>query len=252
MSLCASKPTTRLNTYLGGGGACKAPTPKKKIAHNPVALHESFEIHREVSKGSPYEREFQVDIPVDAPPTVEGALVNIVWNLVSSIEAKVRDSRVEQEIVVLNPLHEKTQPRNVEVSEAYEQCNLSLTLTEDEFNIGTTLMGKLRATTWQTLEAQRVVLVLERSETSGVKSVAATLSQIVLQENVTLDSSGIYEWPFEVAIPNARIPSLERGIPHRRLDGYSVVQWKIRGLLYTGMLGVRIYRVEQVIKVGTN
>ena len=183
-----------------------------------------------------------------SPPSVAGETACIEWQVYSSIPAK--GAMATQQIgrlQVVSPLPKESfcavgQTDSPIVTKAFfQQCAISLSLPSNWAWSGQAIGGELMVTAHRDQYIPQVRAVLECWERAGVKQSVAPIALVVLQHGAELKAGRVYQWPFQLQIP-------DRPLPSTRTDETTVV-WRVKGALG------RVFRtgleVQQQIQVFT-
>ena len=243
-----------VETFWQGMGEGRASHLRRKTVQQ-VYVSESFLNEVEVLNGIPYEKGLSLSVPAGSPPTIKGEIVEISWMLRAIVDIARSAERLsggftsierERPISVKPALGPDTLGAGKESTASHEyegKCTLSLSCTPGR--IGEALSGTLTAEVWRNLNVHEVRVELGYVEAAGDKKETTMVGREVLQKNISLLANEIYDWPFQVQIPEGLVPTLktQRG---------AYVQWFVRGSLRFGALahllgpGINVYQTVQV------
>ncbi len=221
---------------------------KYKASRELVRLSQIFLTNCNIKPGNPYQSRARFRLPPTAPPSVAGETACIEWQVYSSIPAK--GAMATQQIgrlEVVSPLPKESfcavgQTDSPSVTKAFfQQCAISLSLPSNWAWSGQAIGGELMVTAHRDQYIPQVRAVLECWERAGVKQSVAPIALVVLQHGAELKAGRVYQWPFQLQIP-------DRPLPSTRTDE-TTVAWRVKGAL------CRVFRtgleVQQRIQVFT-
>lgn len=220
-------------------------TPLRRLGPQ-VVQRGSFLSDTEVSGGVLYQREVALTIPQDAAPTAKGKIAEISWELRATVAAErpaalqagpanllgLKDAVVGSqslEVVVFAPAPDQSSvspepwSRLNTAEVTFNQCILSLFLSNLQAKNGESLKGRLRAEMRQPLRPREVRVELVRWERSGTKQKETTDARVVLSAGSPLETDTTPEWLFDLPVPERLLPSLS--------TGNSFVGWHVRAVL---------------------
>jgi Arrestin (or S-antigen), C-terminal domain len=195
-----------------------------------------------VAADTPFEATKSLTVPASAPPSGEGKITKVRWKIVATLaRPHARDVHGEATLTVLSQPGEE--PGEPEV-ETRDDLELSFRLDRGHFGPGETIHGTLVGTPLQGCKANEVRVELVRFEnvprdegnTENVKE-----GEAILEGGVSLSMGTPHEWPFQLRLPAAPVPSLR--------TQESSVTWLLKGVGSRRLR--RDYQVTQPIDVHT-
>jgi sporulation-control protein spo0M len=197
-----------------------------------------------LSQGSAQDFEFAAQIPVSAPPTYPGNIIQVRWLVKATLDRKlINDINVETPLVVLaSPTGTQT-PGQFGLSNEPGEARLILELPGTEWVAGETIEGILLVSPQKNFDATEVRVELEQTEwvpyDRGNQKVSVI--ELKLAGKTKFSAGETLRFPFQIQIPQPCSPSGSS-------QNWSVT-WKLKGIL------ARLLRkdtaVEQEIKVFT-
>ena len=176
-----------------------------------------------ITADMPSDAAASLTIPAIAPPSGEGEITKVRWNVVVTLARRhARDVHGEARLEVLSGPAEMLDAPEVETRDDVE---LSFRLDRERFGPGDTVHGTLVATPLQACEANEVRVELVRHEhvprdqgnTEDVKE-----GEAILERDVRLSLGAPHEWPFQLELPAVVVPCLQ--------TEHSQVTWLLKGI----------------------
>jgi hypothetical protein len=195
-----------------------------------------------VAADAPFDATVSLAVPATAPPSGEGKITKVRWKVVATLaRPHARDVHGEATLTVLSQPGEEPDAPEVETRDDLE---LSFRLDREHYGPGDTIHGTLVATPLQGCKASEVRVELVRFEnvprdegnTEHVKE-----GEAILEGGVGLSMGAPREWPFQLQLPAAPVPSLR--------TQQSSVTWLLKGVGSRRLR--RDYQVTQPIDVHT-
>src|SRR5919198_1668087 len=193
-----------------------------------------------IAADTPYDATASLAIPPDAAPSAEGEITKVRWKVVATLaRPHAMDVHGRALLTVLSRAATTLDAPEVETRDDVE---LSFRLDREHFGPGDTIHGTLVATPLQGCKASEVRVELVRFEnvprdegnTEHVKE-----GEAILEGGVGLSMGAPREWPFQLQLPAAPVPSLR--------TQQSSVTWLLKGVGSRRL--PRDYQVTQPIDV---
>lgn len=173
-------------------------------------------------------------------PTAHGAIVDISWQVVASLDiAGEADIHSRQPVVVLSSSQHP--PTKVVADREYPECYLSFSVSPIYLRTGEVLEGFLKAHMRRDLNIRQVRMELRCTEKAGDRETKTARDESFLHKEASLVAGETYQWPFRLQAPEIMLPST-------RADR-STVTWWVRGIIDRRMR--RDLVVERQVQVFT-
>jgi hypothetical protein len=197
-----------------------------------------------LSEGLAQNFEFDAQIPLSAPPTYPGNIIQVRWFVKATLDRKLAgDINSEAPLMVLvSPAGTQT-PGQFGQSNEPDEASLSLELPGTEWAAGETIIGKILVSPGKNFDATEVRAELEQTEHVSYDRGNQKVSTISIKlAGKTKFTAGQYmTFPFQLQVPQPCCPSGSS-------NNWSVT-WKLKGILARFMR--KDSAVEQEIKVYT-
>ncbi|MCI0439641.1 MAG: hypothetical protein L0177_10990 [Chloroflexi bacterium] len=219
-------------------------THTRKHTEKLMELSAPFMSESRVNPGVRYREDVAIAIPEHAPPSLEGRLANVAWELRASLDVPgARDVHFEQGVWVASSrassqaADAQTPPSLTDA--AFEECALSLELPSREWQAGETINGALRANAARDVSFSEIRIELVCEEKAGDRNNTEAEDRVMLQQNASFMPRQSREWPFALTIPQGFRPSA--------FVSRTSVKWSVRGVLSRRMR--TDFTVEKEIQV---
>ena len=203
---------------------------KYKASKDLVRRSQRFLLDGRFPKGVPYVSWVNFRLPEAAPPSLNGDIVRIEWQLEASVlTVSTNQERAVEPLSVVSPeatasiSQERQTPATVAVEIEFKQCVLSMLLPAIPATAGRSLEGVFVARLHHDQHVSGVRVELERFERAGAKESTVTSDYVSLQANASLRAGMTYQWPFRLRVPAQLLPSVS-------VDE-TTVSWRVTGIL---------------------
>ena len=191
---------------------------------------ETFMEDQTLRNGVPYSADLKATVPMDALPTLRGALVQkiepgIAWTVKVDLDVvRARDIHQDQEItVVASPAPRDDRPVPVNAHSTRGGCPLTLELSRSAARSGNRVDGTLRAEPQGDITASEARVELVREEKFGNTAKNQVVDQATFERDLSLQSGETREWSFSLDVGQVAMPSLK--------TEKSSVRWLVRAVL---------------------
>jgi len=200
----------------------------------------------EIANLVPYVSDLNVTLPLSAPPTVKGVVVDVGWKMRATLDvARARDITEEIEVVILPPPGDSaaggsalsTQATSTETG--FEACVLSISLDSSRVCVSETVRGVLKIHAIQDLNVASCKLELTHTERAGSRSLNRANAAADLGERHHLQAGAMEEWPFDLQVPECLLATIS---VHE-----TQVAWRVRGTV--GLVDGQEMEISQGIGV---
>jgi len=209
-------------------------------------LVQSFISDTEFTNSEPVIRYARIQVPNNAPPTVQGSVAQVAWEITGRLEfengSPVTKSR---EITVLTPPVVQTGRSAADLTEeaSFSGCTLAMVLVNDAVGAGGYLEGELRARMNGTDQAKDIRVELHSVESAGDRQAESLQEQVSLASDVQLTSDEPYVWAFSLPVPERMLPTVK--------SGHTSVSWRLKAVVDT-VETPDAYHVEREVQVFTS
>ena len=187
---------------------------------------------------------FDAQIPVSAPPTYPGTIIQISWSVKATLDRKLSGdiNTITPLTVLVSPAGKQT-PGQYGLSNEPDEAQLSLELPGTEWVSGETVQGQLLVSSQKNFDATEVRVEVEQTESVSYDrgNLRVNTVKVKLAGKTKFTAGETSRFPFQVQIPQPCSPSGS--------SAYWSVTWKLKGGL------ARFLRkdtsVEEEIKVFT-
>ncbi len=220
-------------------------TTTRKRTEKLMELSAAFMSERRVNPSVRYREDVVIAIPQHAPPSIQGRLANIAWELKASLDVPgARDVHIERDIHVMPSRDSSAAAADLQTppsltDSAYEECGLSLELPSRDWQAGETINGALRVSALREVSFSEIRVELECEEKAGDRDDTEVEDEVMLQRDASFLPRQSREWPFALTIPQGFRPSA--------LVSRTFVKWSVRGVLSRRMR--TDFTVEREIQV---
>ena len=209
-------------------------------------LIQSFITDTELTGSEPVIRYARLRIPKEAPPTVQGSITQVSWEITSCLSlGSGSELTTSKEITVLT--HPVISPgrsaADLTEEATFTGCTLAMVLVNDTVGAGNYLEGELRTCMNVPDHAKDIRVELLSTEISGDREDESVLEQISLGSNIQLTVDHPYVWPFSVPVPKRTLPTVKNG----RIN----VSWRLRAVVETKQQ-YESYSLERAVQIYTS
>ena len=220
----------------------------KLETHNALSqpLIQSFMADTEFTNSDHVVRYARFQIPKEAPPTVQGSIAQVLWEVTGSLELESGNQVTKsQEITVLTHPVIKPGRSAADLTEetTFTGCVLAMVLVNDVVGAGGYLEGELRARMNATAQAKDIRLELHNKETSGDREEESVLGRVSLESDVQLNTEHPYVWAFSMPVPARTLPTVQ--------SRQTAVSWRLRAVVDTTQQD-EAYQLERVVQIFTS
>ena len=216
--------------------------------HNALSqpLIQTFITDTELTGFDPIVRYARLRIPKGAPPTVQGSITQVSWEITSCLSlGSGRELTTSKEITILT--HPVISPgrsaADLTEEATFTRCTLTMVLVNDVVGAGNYLEGELRTCMNATDHAKDIRVELLSTEIAGDREDESVLEQISLGGNIQLTVDHPYVWPFSLPVPQRTLPSVK--------NGKTTVSWRLRAVLETKQQD-ESYSLERSVQIFTS
>ena len=216
--------------------------------HNALSqpLIQSFITDTELTGPDPVVRYARLRIPKGAPPTVQGSITQISWEVTSclSLESGKQLATSKDITVLTHPVVNPGRSAADLTEEAtFTGCTLAIVLVNDVVGAGNYLEGELQTCMNITDHAKDIRVELLSTEISGDREDESVSDQISLESNVQLTAGHPYVWPFSLPVPKRTLPTIQ--------NGRTNVSWRLRAVVETKQQD-ESYSLERAVHIFTS
>ena len=220
----------------------------KLETHNALSqpLIQSFMADTEFTNSDHVVRYARFQIPKEAPPTVQGSIAQVLWEVTGSLELESGNQVTKsQAITVLTHPVIKPGRSAADLTEetTFTGCVLAMVLVNDVVGAGGYLEGELRARMNIADHARDIRVELRSTETSGDREDESVSARVSLESDVQLTAERPYVWAFSLPVPRRTLPTVQ--------NGRTTVSWRIRAVVDTHKQDAA-YHLERVVQVFTS
>ncbi len=212
----------------------------------PQPLVQSFIADTEFTNSEPVVRYARFLVPNNAPPTIDGSVAQVRWELTGRLEIENSNpvSR-SREITVLTPPVVQAGRSAADLTEeaTFDGCTLAMVLVNDVVGAGGFLEGELRARMNGKEQATDIRIELHSVESAGDRQGESLREQVSLESDVQLTSAEPYVWAFSLPVPDLTLPTVQ--------SGHTTVSWRLKAVVDTTETP-GTYQVEREVQVFTS
>ena len=216
--------------------------------HNALSqpLIQSFIADTELAESEPVVRYARLRIPKGAPPTVQGSITQIDWEVTGCLSLESGSQVITSKGITVHT-HPVISPgrsaADLTEEATFIGCTLAMVLVNDVVGIGNYLEGELRTCLNVTDHAKDIRVELLTVEISGDREAESVLEQISLGSNLQLTENHPYVWPFSLPVPNRTLPTVK--------SGKTNVSWRLRAVLETKRQD-ELYSLDRSVQIFTS
>lgn len=179
--------------------------------------------HATLADGQVVEERVAFAIPREAPPSGEGSITTVRWEVRVRLEVKGFDAKASAAVTVLSPPSYALAATHQPPEHKADDCLIELSLGHRSVPAGGTLEGTVAVTPRAEMKAKRLRMRLERFESVPARmgnSSTDKVAQAVLADDLGTMPAGVRAtFPFTIPLPAKLCPSLS--------TGHSTVRWRL-------------------------
>ena len=172
-------------------------------------------------------REVKLQIPIDAPPSCRGKVVDVHWTLKAVLDVPGRRDQVQEVSVQVmrTPLSAemgKEAKTGLPAEKSFEDCILSLEVPRLMVAKGA-VSGRLQVKAQRAFQVRGIRVELVRLEDAGAKKADDVVAHQDLSGSVSLNASESPSFAFSLPLPSVVAPTM--------VSPHSSLRWQVRAVL---------------------